>query len=423
MELSPPVHLVHSESLLRKAALRFFCIYAVLFFFPTPLGGVVHGTQWLTNGVAKAWQKLDALVGVGLLQLPPEVFGRPVAGSPDRIAGLVHLLSLTLVGLALTCTSFAIPARRVDERKWQATATLWVRYALAVTLLRYGLIKVFKTQFSTPDMGRLLQPYGESSPMGLLWTFMGASTPYTMFAGLLEVIPGLLLFFRRTAVLGALIGAATLTNVLMLNLCYDVPVKLFSAHLLVFCGLIAAPHAARIAAALLGQATEAAPEEWPPASRLWRALALAFALACTGSIAHQAWKGYRSWGDGQPQPAASGLWEVEEHRRDGQPLPLHDARRWRRLGLDARGFTVVKADGERIRLVVEDFTATELTVAGPIAGGETTLKLDSKDPEHPVLRGPWEGWHIELRLRRADSSRTLLRDRGFHFINETPFNR
>jgi hypothetical protein len=40
-------------------------------------------------------------------------------------------------------------------------------------MLVYGFIKVFPTQFHLPGPGRLVQPYGDSSPMALLWTFMG----------------------------------------------------------------------------------------------------------------------------------------------------------------------------------------------------------------------------------------------------------
>jgi hypothetical protein len=50
------------------------------------------------------------------------------------------------------------------------------------------------SQFPAPTQDRLMQSYGDSSPMGLLWTFMGASEPYTMFVGFAEMISGILLF-------------------------------------------------------------------------------------------------------------------------------------------------------------------------------------------------------------------------------------
>ena len=58
-----------------------------------------------------------------------------------------------------------------------------MRFVLASALFGYGINKVFALQFPEPGLQRLTQDYGDSSPMGLMWTFMGASAPYTMFAG------------------------------------------------------------------------------------------------------------------------------------------------------------------------------------------------------------------------------------------------
>jgi hypothetical protein len=61
---------------------------------------------------------------------------------------------------------------------------------------------------------------------------MAASTAYTFFCGLTEVTAGTLLLFRRTLTVGALVAVAALVNIVLLNFCYDVPVKLYSSHLL-----------------------------------------------------------------------------------------------------------------------------------------------------------------------------------------------
>src|SRR5262249_43062543 len=85
-------------------------------------------------------------------------------------------------------------------------------------------------QFSSVTPDRLVQTYGESSPMGLLWTFMGFSALYCFFGGAAEMLGGLLLTLRRTTLLGALVSAGVLANVVMLNLSFDLPLKLFSPH-------------------------------------------------------------------------------------------------------------------------------------------------------------------------------------------------
>src|SRR5205814_673740 len=85
----------------------------------------------------------------------------------------------------------------------------------------------------------------------LLWNFMGSSQPYTIFSGLLELSGAVLLIFRRTALVGALLAGAVLTNVLVLDICYDVPVKTFAAHLVAMCAFLVAPELRRLAEALL----------------------------------------------------------------------------------------------------------------------------------------------------------------------------
>ena len=48
---------------------------------------------------------------------------------------------------------------------------LWIamRYTLAVAMLSYGVNKIFGLQFPAPSTMRLLQEYGESSPMRLMY--------------------------------------------------------------------------------------------------------------------------------------------------------------------------------------------------------------------------------------------------------------
>ena len=124
-----------------------------------------------------------------------------------------------------------IAKRRDNYEKLLHWLIILLRYYLAFFMIGYGFAKVLKTQFPSLTTDRLLQSYGDSSPMGLLWTFMGYSTAYNIFTGLGEVIGGAFSFFKRTRLIGALIVIAIMSNVVMLNFAYDVPVKLFSIHL------------------------------------------------------------------------------------------------------------------------------------------------------------------------------------------------
>jgi len=74
---------------------------------------------------------------------------------------------------------------------------------------------------------------GDLSPMALLWTFMEYSRPYAFFGGLMELVAIVLLCFRRTATLGALVCLAVMMNVALLNYAYGVPVKLYATMITV----------------------------------------------------------------------------------------------------------------------------------------------------------------------------------------------
>src|SRR5262249_51191039 len=117
---------------------------------------------------------------------------------------------------------------------------------LAVTMFSYGFVKVFPLQFRPPTFARLIEPFGEFSPMGVLWSFMGVSKAYTIFSGAAEVIGGSFLLLRRTTTLGALVSGAVLLNIATMNFCYDVPVKLSSVHLLSMAILLLAPDLRRL---------------------------------------------------------------------------------------------------------------------------------------------------------------------------------
>lgn len=132
-----------------------------------------------------------------------------------------------------------------------------VRIAAFALLMPYALFKLGLMQMGRPDFPELLITLGEKSPMGLLWTFMGFSPVVQFLAGLAEFVAALLLLWRRTAWLGGLIGFIDLAVVWLLNMTFDVPVKLPSAFQALLYLLVLAPWLPRLFRFLAGRATEA----------------------------------------------------------------------------------------------------------------------------------------------------------------------
>jgi uncharacterized membrane protein YphA (DoxX/SURF4 family) len=339
---------------------------------------------------------------------------------------LVHA-SLALVATLLWT---AVDGSRPSYSRAHAWVRTYLRFALAAILFGYGAAKVFKSQFPDPSASRLLEPLGEMSPMGLLWSFMGASEAYTVFGGFAEIIPAILLTFGRTTLLGALMAACTLTNIVMLNLSYDVPVKIYSLHLLAISLFLIAPDATRLLDFFVRNRA-VAPRTGPSrggGSRLRTAMTGA-GITAMALYAIQAFTGARQLRDssvrGEMQAPLHGLWTVEEFGTDGGSLlAVKDDVRWRHVTLPFPGALTVHLMNGKVKwyqLHVDEVRhLLALTDRGD--GSHASLSY-SEDREGLTLTGAVSGHTIRARLRRKALSEFPLRSRGFHWVNEYPFNR
>jgi hypothetical protein len=102
-----------------------------------------------------------------------------------------------------------------------------------------------------PGLATLLEPYGNFTPMGVLWSQVGVSQPYEILLGTAELLAGILLFIPRTATVGAMLGLVSMAQVFVLNMTFDVPVKILSGHLMLMCLVLLAPEARRLVQVLV----------------------------------------------------------------------------------------------------------------------------------------------------------------------------
>ena len=231
-------------SSVRKFGFRFAAVYFLLYLLPFPIGSLP-----IPGNPAQYWGKLENWLA-GWTETT--IFGleKPLPivplGSGDTMAQWAVFVAWLLVAtIAAVVWTLADRRRREYERLEQWVRT-YVRFGLAVIMFSYGFAKIIPTQMPAPQLERLVQPWGEFSPMGVLWSFMGYSAVYQTFTGFGEAIGGFLLLFRRTTTLGALLLCGVLANVVLLNYTFDVPAKLYSTHLLAMAVFLAAPDAKRL---------------------------------------------------------------------------------------------------------------------------------------------------------------------------------
>jgi hypothetical protein len=380
----------------------------VLLLYPFPLG-FIPKTDKLGEWMGKPIEWLTIWVAENLLGLPTP--STASTGSGDTMFAWVEIgVTVALAAIAASIWSLA-DRRSTSYPRLAAWIEIALRYWLGVYLLMYGIFKVLPSQFIPPSAIRLDERIGDLSPMGMLWTFMGSSTTYTRFAGALEMLGGALLLFHRLRVLGAAVAAGVMLNVVMLNFCYDVPVKLFSTQLLLVALVLLAPHARRMLAAFIAEARERGKAGH---ERLRLVIKIAMVCVIVYNVATQGCDGRDSVTGATP---LDGAWHVDSFVLDGVDHPPleTDTMRWSKLlvaGWPYSHLAITHLSGP-----IEGKPAVVVELAHAIVLDGETWRYAQPDPGHLVIDAP--KLHVTL-SREPDP---LLLTRGFNWVQEFPFNR
>lgn len=306
-------------------------------------------------------------------------------------------------------------------------------------MLSFGLAKLIPNQMPGPGLAQLLQPYGEFSPMSVLWLQVGSAPAYEMALGAVEVVAGLLLFVPRTAILGAIVSLAGTAQILLLNMAFDVPEKLLSAHLLMISLVLLAPHLRRLFDVFVRHracAPLTSPALFTDARRnriaTWLQVALAVWVTLSGI--QDNWRVWQDqYGAGSPRSPLYGIWDVRDFRLDGQPVAplITDENRWQRVVFDGpEEATYQRMNGDLVpahahfrpdgRLELTTIPSNRHAEPGPPFA---TVSAEQPDPDRLILRGTLKDRTVAITLERVDPNTFTLRSRGFHWVQDYPYLR
>ncbi len=392
---------------------RFVCAYFLLFITP----------------LSPFWQAVVPWVGRHLFQVDasPRSFAQSFCGSGDTTYHYVQVFCLAVLAGAVAAVWSALDRQRRNYERVHEWFRVILRYVLAAAMFVYGGGKVIPDQFPAPSLENLTDTFGDTVPVTLLWTFMGASASYTVFTGVAEMVGGLLLTCRRTTLLGALICIGVLSNVVMLNFSYDVPVKLLSSHLLAMAVVLAAPDLRRLADLFLFNRPVEPVVIGPLFPKPWlnRAALLFRTVFVAALIGLSLWESYDNrshYGDWAPRPPLYGIWLVNEFESDGtlRPPLLTDPDRWRRVIFPQSGPLVIQLMDETRRRYSLDVKAAyqklTLTRSGE-PGWKAEFSYAELEPGLITLEGNMDGRMIRTKLRRVDETKFPLVSRGFRWVS------
>lgn len=387
-------------SLATRIAFRFLFAYFTLYLL---LPTLAYRNDFLREQYIDFWDAVVVWADEAVVDLPYELTfdERGVNSSPY---GWVQFLCSVALACAATVVWSVLDRGRSQYARLYPWFRLALRCMLAIIMIRYGAIKVIPSQMiAPPPLSALQQRIGDIFPNLLLWWTVGASPTFETATGLAELLGGALLLLPRTTLLGALISTANLLLVVLLNLCYDVPVKLPSLHLLAMAILLAAPGARRLADVFLFN-RRAEPSRVPPLfQRKWldrvpHILLFLFGLySIKAGLELSAERYERSH---PPRPPLYGLWSVEDFARDGKEVPLYtEPDRWRLVMFPASGSLRVErmAGSWKTYELGLDMERKRMTL-GP---SRETFSFHQPEKDVLVLEGQLEGRRMRAKLRKV----------------------
>lgn len=222
--------------MLPKLLLRTGFVFIVLFTvtLPFPLSFFPSVGEWLQP----CFQGLNQWSAAHIFGIRSAFTSHIESDSTGFYIHLFHLLLFSIVLGSVWLKYF----KKSNETRLQYLFNTTATYVLAFFLLKYGFDKVFKAQFYLPEPNTLYTPLGMLSKDILFWSTVGSSYSYSLFSGLMEVIPAFLLFHRKTRLLGGLIAFGVLLHVLVINFSFDISVKILSAYLLFLSLVVISPY-------------------------------------------------------------------------------------------------------------------------------------------------------------------------------------
>lgn len=415
----------HPHSMARRFAERFALIAFGLYHVPLFLNNYpsLGGGGMSDKGLAISWGHVYAPVGVWVARHILHLAGsmpNGYQGDNGDVGEEFGRLLLSVVVAAVGSLWWTIADRRRPRGRWVGEGLqLLLRYGIALGLMGYAIAKIVPLQFPALEPLSLERRLGELPPMALLWDFMRYSRPYNFFGGFMELAVVVLLCFRRTTTLGALLCLAVMTNVAILNYAYGVPVKLYATMIVASAAVLVLYDFRRLVAVFVKNETALpAPRDTrllgriPPAARWTAKLVLVGSvfLSCMMTMG-----GFTRRQSAKSPGPLDGGWAVTEF--SSSPQSSTDSPRWRRLIIN-EGLVAMRLDTDSLIYCGRTASSTASTLAFTCAGGRKGDMHWTRSGDLLQLSGTVNGASVSARARHLNPADYPLLRRKFRWIED-----
>jgi hypothetical protein len=422
---------INDFSFTKKFIYRFCASYFFIYIFPFPLA-YIQLTKTLNNWYNRFWSYLISFFGKHIFHIPFSLVATN-NGSGDTTYNYMWLFLVVVLAIIAAILWSVIKRKQKRFDVILYWIMVYLRFYLAIMMMRYGLEKIIKTQFPFPYYS-LNETYGASSPMRLLWTFMGYSKAFNVFTGLIEIAAGALLLFKKTATFGLLICITVLANVVVINFCFDVPVKLFAVNLLLMAIFLLAPDIKRVTDFFFRNKAVPAVNYQPifskwPINLAWLVIRFAVIVSVIYSITMFVWNKYNVSGDGAfKKTPLFGIYAVEKFVKNNDTLKISsvDTTQWKTLNIVFPKQAVIQMMNNDMKYysVLTDTLNKKIELYendNPI--NKSMLFYSLTDSTHLILNGKFKDDSVYIQLRRQSLNEFPLLNRKFHWVSEAPYNK
>jgi hypothetical protein len=195
---------------------------------------IPNSVEWYKLVLHIDWTRLHyrdlydiARFGSGINLFGNKLFGSTLLGYANWI---ITLIVATTGGFIWTW----IVNRRKTARAEYNLLYYWlrvvVRYRAGIGIIGFGFTKLLPVQMPYPSWGVLNTNVGDMTAQKLYWLSIGIVPWYQVFAGVVEVTAGTLLFFRRTTTIGSILLFGALGDIVYVNFAYDGGVHVYSSY-------------------------------------------------------------------------------------------------------------------------------------------------------------------------------------------------
>ena len=326
----------------------------------------------------------------------------------DPVYGWLFLIFIFLVAIIATLIWTLLDRKRRDYSRLHYWFRIYLSYYLFIALILYAVVKIIPVQMPYPNVDVLLRPIGELDRFSLLWCFMGASPGYAIFTGVCEFAGAFLLLFRRTRVFGSLFLATVLINVVLLNVFYNVNVKLLSIHLLLVDLFLIAPYIHRLIRFFYSQEPVSLREKQYEFSSTWKRYAFILLLLAPAWVTFKSVRDARNWRDGYSKDLKNQkLYEVTSftENNDSIPVQMNDSLAWNKLTISSYMMetyaTVYGLQGKHHQfLYKQDTTKRTIVLTNPSDQLEAySFHYDDPRSDQFVLTGEWKDVQVKIAMK------------------------